>query len=280
MERALANGDQESFAAFLGDWRGVPFQRYRLHQAGTTPVPCRRCIRSSAAGKEQAAPCAEWMSSNCDAIYPEIMAIEQKKKRLSSSDRKDKIIDAAVGLFARKGYEATSIDEVATKAGITKPVVYDHFESKAQLFIAILELVRDDLLRRGAAVVIRTPNREERLRGTIGAFLDFVQEQPERARVLIIGSKGAPSITEACRDVQAQATLGIAQLIRSQRVRFRSSAKQDRLVLLTAEFVKKGMHGLAEWWLDHPGIPRKEVESALIEILMRGLSSRTRVEVS
>jgi len=201
------------------------------------------------------------------------MAVQSKKRRLSSSDRKAKIIDAAVGLFAEKGYETTSIDEIAAKAGITKPVVYDHFESKEQLFIAILELIRDDLLKRGAAVVAGAPSHEERLKGSIGAFLDFVQEQPERARVLIIGSKGAPSIAEACRRVQAQATHGIAQLIKSQKPHFRSSPKQERLLLLTAEFVKKGMHGLADWWLDHPELSRSEVESALMEVLMRGLSS-------
>lgn len=85
------------------------------------------------------------------------------------------------------------------------------------------------------------------------------------ARVLILSSKGAPSIVEACKRVQVQATSGIASLMKSGRPGWRSSKKNERRLFLTAEFVKKGVHGLAEWWMDHPGVARKEVEDVLVE---------------
>jgi AcrR family transcriptional regulator len=189
------------------------------------------------------------------------------KTRLSAVERRQRLIDASIELFADHGYEATSVDDIARRAGITKPVVYDHFSSKEAIFIAALELIRDGLLARGAKVIAKETEPGGRLLAGIHVFFDFIEETPKSARVLIMGSKGAPSIIEACKRVQAQATNGIASLMKSTRP---SSNKNERALFLTAEFVKKGMHGLAEWWMDHPDVPRKEVEGVLAAVLKNG----------
>jgi AcrR family transcriptional regulator len=192
------------------------------------------------------------------------------KTRLSAAERRQRLIDASIELFADYGYEATSVDDIARRAGITKPVVYDHFCSKEAIFIAALELIRDGLLARGAKVIAKETKPGGRLLAGIHVFFDFIEETPKSARVLIMGSKGAPSIIEACKRVQAQATRGIASLMKSSRPGSRSSNKNERALFLTAEFVKKGMHGLAEWWMDHPDVPRKEVEGVLAAVLKNG----------
>src|SRR5256885_17006322 len=68
------------------------------------------------------------------------------RRRLSRDERRAQILDAAAGVFAERGYEATSIDEVAEAAGISKPVIYDHFDSKKDLHIALIDKQTDDLL--------------------------------------------------------------------------------------------------------------------------------------
>jgi hypothetical protein len=101
-----------------------------------------------------------------------------------------------------------------------------------------------------------------------------VEGNPCAARVLLISSKAPAPIRGICRRVQVGAANGIAQIMRSH-----SSSRvadSDHQWFLKAEFVKKGMHGLAEWWLEHPKVPRSEVEEALIGIL----NKRHRTEVS
>jgi AcrR family transcriptional regulator len=201
------------------------------------------------------------------------MLRKNAKTRLSAGERRQRLIDASIELFADYGYEATSVDDIAKRAGITKPVVYDHFSSKEAIFIAALELIRNGLLARGAKVIANETEPSSRLLAGIHVFFDFIEETPKSARLLIMGSKGAPSIIEACKRVQAHATSGIARLMKPSRPGWRSSKKNERTLLLTAEFVKKGMHGLGEWWMDHPDVPRKEVEDVLAAVLRNGTAS-------
>jgi AcrR family transcriptional regulator len=68
------------------------------------------------------------------------------RKRLSAEQRRAKILSAAVRAFARDGYDGTTMDEIAARAQITKPVLYDHFSSKQALFLTVLETIRDGLI--------------------------------------------------------------------------------------------------------------------------------------
>ncbi|MGA9668897.1 MAG: TetR/AcrR family transcriptional regulator [Terracidiphilus sp.] len=193
------------------------------------------------------------------------------KRRITAAERRRRIVDAAIEWFAKDGYDRASVDQIAVSAGVTKPVVYDHFESKEAIFVSALEIIRDTLLAMGAEVARSTSDPKKRLKMTLSTFFDFIEEKPLSARVLILGSKGPPSIEAACKRVQAQATEGIARLIKAGQSSPRSRKVEGRTLLLTAEFVKKGMHGLAEWWLDHPEVQRKEVESVLLDVLRNGI---------
>ena len=62
-----------------------------------------------------------------------------KKKRLSAVELRVQLLDVGRGVFASRGYEATSLDDVAHKAGITKPIIYEHFGAKEGLYAAIVE---------------------------------------------------------------------------------------------------------------------------------------------
>jgi len=68
------------------------------------------------------------------------------RKRLTGSARREVIESAAMDVFAERGYHGASIDEIARRSGVTPPVIYDHFESKAALHRRLLERTRDDLL--------------------------------------------------------------------------------------------------------------------------------------
>src|SRR3954447_8591280 len=72
------------------------------------------------------------------------------RERLSGPQRRERILDAAAEAFAAHGYRAASVQDIARAAGVTKPVLYDHFTSKRALFTSLMESARDELAARGA----------------------------------------------------------------------------------------------------------------------------------
>lgn len=193
------------------------------------------------------------------------------RRRLSAEQRRAKIIGAAITAFAREGYDATTMDDIATPAGITKPVLYDHFPSKRALFLAVLQTIRDSLLARGNAIGREDGDPEQKFRRSVDAFLEFVEQEPKAARVLLTVPATDPMAAKVSREVQAGASAGIAALL--------AEAMPGRTpwhLQATAAFLKEGLHAVAVWWLDHPGPSREEIAALVLDTAWQGLKRQTR----
>ena len=184
--------------------------------------------------------------------------------RLSGTERRERILAAAAAAFAVRGYEAASVGEIAAAAGITKPVLYDHFGSKRELFVEVMERARDDLVHRSAVAMAADAPLERRIRTAVEAFFTYVEDDPEAARVLLVPPRGDRQLELDWRRVQREATAALTGLLAAEpRLLARAPDRALRLELFT-EFIKQGMHGLAEWWNEHPDTPR----AALVETVM------------
>jgi AcrR family transcriptional regulator len=106
----------------------------------------------------------------------------QPKRRLSAKARRDRITEAAMKVFVEKGYESASFGEIAQAAGITRPVVYDHFRSKRELYLWLLE--RDRAIEYVTAHLKPDGSAEAQVRRTIDAFFGYAQEHPFAWRML------------------------------------------------------------------------------------------------
>jgi AcrR family transcriptional regulator len=169
-------------------------------------------------------------------------------------ERRNRILAAATRIFARRGYEGASMSGIATAAGITKPVLYDHFASKDALFETLLRSIRDDLLAKGDAIGKSTISEELRFRAAVDAFFAFVQEQPDAAMILLIVPLGNPVTLRLSRAVQQGATAAISRLLKSC-----LPAGGTWQYEAAGEFLKEGLHALAQWWLNNPGPSRDEI---------------------
>ena len=98
-------------------------------------------------------------------------------RRLSGAERRAQILDVARGVFAERAFELASMDEIAQRAGISKPIVYEHFGSKEGLYAAIVEREMEDLVRRVSDALSTGPSRR-RWEGAVIAFVDYVETQP------------------------------------------------------------------------------------------------------
>jgi AcrR family transcriptional regulator len=115
-----------------------------------------------------------------------------KKKRLSGADRRVQLMEVGRTVFALHGYEATSIEEVAQQAGVSKPIVYEHFGAKEGLYAAIVDREMDDLVARMSESISHGTPRE-RVEAAVLAFMTYAQEEPAGFAVLTRDSPMAPT---------------------------------------------------------------------------------------
>lgn len=106
-----------------------------------------------------------------------------RKQRLSAAERRVQLMEVGRAVFASHGYEATAIDEVARKAGVTKPIIYEHFGSKEGLYAAIVDREMDDLVRR-VSEKISVGSPRERFENAVVAFMSYTKEEPAGFAVL------------------------------------------------------------------------------------------------
>ncbi len=94
--------------------------------------------------------------------------------RLPRSARRAQLLDAALEVFVTNGYHSAAMDEIAERAGVSKPVLYQHFPSKLELYIALLDTSCDDLLHGIREALDSAPANKERVAATMAAFYDYV----------------------------------------------------------------------------------------------------------
>lgn len=135
------------------------------------------------------------------------------RRRVGRAEREQQILDAAVEVFSRLGYAGASMDTVAERVGVTKPVLYTHFGSKEGLLLACIARARAELLEATAtaAATARTP--EEMLRRGTRAFFDYLDARAP-AWTLLYSEAGVAA--EALEEVRTQQTDFIAGLLAAQ----------------------------------------------------------------
>ena len=107
--------------------------------------------------------------------------------RLTASARRTQLIEIARGVFAKRGYEATSMEEIAAKAKVSKPIVYEHFGGKEGLYAVLVDREMDHVVTR-IAEAISTGTPRERVERASMAFLSYVRDQPGATRRIEAGA--------------------------------------------------------------------------------------------
>ena len=208
------------------------------------------------------------------------MATEAPRRRLRPEERRARIVRAAMEVFAARGYQEASMAEIAAAAGITPAVIYDHFASKAELQIWLLEQQTQELLSFvGAAVAGEFETTADRTRAGVEAFFTFVEEHPYAWRMLFRDPPTDPAILSTYRHIHQQATAGIAVFLRiGAPESVLNDPDADRDLEMFAEMLKMAQNGLAVWWYEHRQVPREELVERVLEFCWLGLERISRGE--
>jgi AcrR family transcriptional regulator len=117
--------------------------------------------------------------------------------RMPPEDRRQQLLDAALGVILEQGYAGVSIEAIARSAGVTRPVVYDHFPNLGTLLGALFEREERSALAGLAAVVPADPGAQnpiELLAGGVGRFLEAVASRPATWRLILLPPEGTPEM--------------------------------------------------------------------------------------
>jgi AcrR family transcriptional regulator len=194
----------------------------------------------------------------------------RRQVRVAGAERKRIILEQAMELFSTRGFHSASIDEIAAASKITKPVLYDHFASKEDLYIQVCKEIRERLFA-SSAKVIKNHDVDASIRSTVEVFFKFADENPAAIRILLSPPRDEKKLYRAIQQVQDEATAAITKLYLSIGVpspRDQIAAEQLRIQI---EFVKRGMHALGQWRVEHPSVRREVVVDAISTLIRSGL---------
>ncbi len=191
-----------------------------------------------------------------------------RQPRLPRSARRIQLLGAAQEVFVAQGYHATLMDDIAERAGVSKPVLYQHFESKLDLYLALLDQHVDDLVREVRAALSSTEDNAERVRASISAYFDFVDREGAAYRLVFESDlRNEPAVRDLVERALDQCVEAIAATIAQD-----TGVEPDEAKLLSV-----GLTGLAEvsarWWLSSGGAVSKErAVDLLVALAWRGLA--------
>ena len=134
--------------------------------------------------------------------------------RLPAAERREQLLHTAVGVFAENGYHATSMNDVAEAAGVTKPVLYQHFSSKRELFVELLADIGAELRDTIAKATADAAGPRQQIEHGFRAYFTYVGEHTDSFRVLFgSGGRRDPEFAAFARNVETSIAAAIAELI-------------------------------------------------------------------
>jgi AcrR family transcriptional regulator len=203
------------------------------------------------------------------------------RKRLTGIERRVALLDSALEVFAKRGYHASSIDDIAREAGVSKALIYEHFTSKQDLYAELLEQHAGELFS-ALAEAISEAGRDASARLVVGldAFYGFVEEHTVAWRMLFREATD-PETAAVLDRITAEVTAFVAGLIRedpgSRRVED-DEATREHGVQVLAQLLVGAIQSLANWWAYHQELPRRRVVEMTMDFAWLGLQRLSRGE--
>ena len=201
------------------------------------------------------------------------MTGSRAKRRLSGADRRAAILDDALEVFSAHGFDQASLDDVAARGGISKALIYEHFASKRELQLALLDTFVHALIDRVVGAIAGVEENEERLRAGIEAFLEFGEQRPAGLR-LLTRNVADPVVGEALDRLREEMAAAVASMMVADAP---PPQKGDLDVEVTsavlAHLIAGGVQFMAGWWLDQANreLPRERIVEVAMGIYWLGL---------
>lgn len=198
-----------------------------------------------------------------------------KKQRMTAIQRREQLIGVARSIFAEKGYDATSVEEIAKRAGVTKPIVYEHFGGKQGVYAVIVDREVQNLTGALTAALQTQGSSRVILERAALALLGYIESNPDGFQVLV---RDAPSDEESTgvstqRQGSFSSILGdvassTEHLLAEQ---FQRTGYPPVWAPLYAQLLVGAVAQVGQWWLEVRDPSRQQVAAHIVNLTWNGL---------
>jgi AcrR family transcriptional regulator len=189
--------------------------------------------------------------------------------RMPRRERRVQLLESALEVFVAQGYHAAAMDDIAERAGVSKPVLYQHFPGKLELYLALLDTHCDAILDRMRAAMSSSTDNKVRVAAATSAYFDFIDHESEAFRLVYESDlRNDPAVRERFERVERGCVDAITETIMAD-----TGIGRERAQLLAA-----GLCGAAEiaarfWLASGRQVPKDEAETLLSALSWRGIAS-------
>ena len=193
---------------------------------------------------------------------------EPPRRRLSAAERRERILAAATALIAERGYADAPIDAIARAAGVSPPVLYDHFASKLALYEVVLDSHFANLRAIWGARFPAAELSTESVAASFDAWFAYVEANPDAARILFREPADADAAAVHRAVADRSRGLVLENLVGVPASAPLTASSPD--LEMTWVVLRGVLQGLALWWVDHPDVPRERVVATALASLWHG----------
>jgi AcrR family transcriptional regulator len=186
---------------------------------------------------------------------------------MSGKERREQLLDVSRSLFAERGFEGTSIEEIAARANVSKPVVYEHFGGKEGIYAVVVDREMQRLLDMVTGALSGGHPRELLEQAAL-ALLDYVEQYTDGFRILVRDSPVAQStgtFASLISDIASQVEHILGQ-------EFRNRSFDSKLAPMYSQMLVGMVALTGQWWLDVRKPKKTEVAAHLVNLAWNGLS--------
>ncbi len=188
--------------------------------------------------------------------------------RLSRSARRLQLMSAAKSAFVTQGYHAAAMDDIADRAGVSKPVLYQHFPSKLELYLALLNESADEMVRLVRVALSATTDNHQRVDNAVAAYFTFVADNGQAYRLIFESDlRGQLEVERIVERATDDCISAITDTITAD-----TGADVERARLLASGMVGLSQVSARYWLQQSPHVSRPEAIELLSTLMWRGIS--------
>lgn len=189
--------------------------------------------------------------------------------RLPRSARRKQLLAAAQQIFVAHGYHAAAMDDIAERAGVSKPVLYQHFPGKLELYLALLDTHCDAIIAKVRGALEATPDNKERVKGAVRAYFDFMDHESEAFRLVFESDlRNDPQVRQRVERVEQGCIEALTETIISD-----TGLRPDQAQLLASGLAGASGAAAQYWLANGRRTPKAEAEALVAALIWRGIAS-------
>lgn len=188
--------------------------------------------------------------------------------RMTGKQRREQLLDVGRALFAERGFDGTSIEEISARAGVSKPVVYEHFGGKEGLYAVVVDREMEQLLDRITTALASATHPRVILERAALALLDYIETSTDGFRILVRDSPVAHS-TGGFASLISDAASQVEHLLAAQ---FKARGFATKRAPMYAQMLVGMVALTGQWWLEVRSPKKADVAAHLVNLAWNGLS--------